>query len=411
MNSKWFRIGVTLMIGLFVAYLDRSNLSIGLPGIEKDLGFSGASTLSLALTGFLIGYAVSNFFGGFFTYKLNPKITIISMVFLWSLVQLLTVWVTSPTILIIYRIILGIAEGIYWPQQFRFARAWFTKEEITKGTNLIQFYGQYLALAIGFIILTPIYDSLGWEWLFYITGGLGIVIVVPLYWIFLKSHPDQAKEDKEVTEQSTNEKLTFKSLGGAPFLLIVFSYFANGMLFWGITLFIPMTVKSLGFTGLWQGFGSSLPYMVAILFAIPMSFISDRTQKRIGIACSGLIVAGVLLVLLPLVNSPGWELFLIIIAVAYFTSSYTTNIWSIITSSVKKEAVGPATGVVNGIGAGLGGTVGGFVVGFLHNSTHSYLPGFVVIGIMALLGGIAVYLYGKSKPVSDDSNEHSIVNN
>ncbi|CAJ0991019.1 hypothetical protein SODG_001190 [Sodalis praecaptivus] len=33
-TSKWFRIGVTPMIGIFVAYLDRSNLSIALPGIE-----------------------------------------------------------------------------------------------------------------------------------------------------------------------------------------------------------------------------------------------------------------------------------------------------------------------------------------------------------------------------------------
>ena len=393
-NSKWYRIGVTLMIGLFIAYLDRSNLSIGLPGMEHDLGFSGAGTKSLALTGFLIGYALSNFFGGFLTYRLNPKATIVSMVLIWSLAQVFTAWVTTPTLLIVYRVILGIAEGIYWPQQFRFARAWFTKDEITRGTNLIQFYGQFLALAIGFLVLTPIYDLLGWQWLFYITGGLGIFIVVPLFLIFLKSAPDNA-EKVDLDDGRPAEKLTFAALGGYPFLLLVFSYFTNGMLFWGITLFIPMLVHALGFTGLWQGFASSLPYMLAIIFAIPMSIISDRTQKRGLIAASGLTVAGVLLVLLPVIDNPVGKMTLITFAIAYFTSSYTTNIWSIITSSVKPAAVGPAAGVINGIGAGGGGTVAGFVVEYLNKSTGSYLPGFSVIGAVAILGGIAVYIYSR----------------
>ena len=397
LNSKWFRIGFTLMFGLFVAYLDRSNLSVGLPAMAKEVGFEGAAASSLALTGFLIGYAVSNFFGGFITYKLNPKNTIITMSILWSLVTLLTAWVTSLTELVVYRIILGIAEGIYWPQQFRFARAWFSKSELTKGTNIIQFYGQYMALALGFVVLTPIYQGLGWKFLFFITGGLGLVIVLPMYLLFLKSQPDVPLMDSidDAAESSTNQKISFQSLGGASFLLIVFSYFANGMLFWGITLWIPMVVSSLGFSGMWQGFASSLPYMLSIAFAIPMSFISDRTQKRTTIASLGLIVAGVLLVFLPLIQSPAVKLGFITFAVAFFTSSYTTNIWSIITSSVDKNAVGPAAGIVNGIGAGGGGTVAGFLVGMLYKSTGSYLPGFAVIGVVAIVGGLAVSLYGK----------------
>lgn len=141
LKSKWFRIGVTLMVGLFVAYLERSNLSIALPGMEKDLGINSSVTKSLALTGFLIGYALANFFGGFLTNKLNPKATIVTMVLLWSILQIMTAWVTSPALLIFYRIILGVAEGIYWPQQFRFVRAWFNKDEITRGTTSFSFMG------------------------------------------------------------------------------------------------------------------------------------------------------------------------------------------------------------------------------------------------------------------------------
>lgn len=399
-TSKWFRIGVTLMIGIFVAYLDRSNLSIALPGIEKDLDINGSAVKSLALTGFLIGYAFANFFGGILTTKLNPKITIVSMVFLWSVVQIMTAWVTSPTVLIIYRIILGVAEGIYWPQQFRFARAWFTKEEITRGTNLIQFYGQFLALSLGFLILTPIFTYLSWQWVFYITGGLGVLIVVPLFLIFLKNAPDTPLENNAAASADdvpAKGMVSFRDLGGAPFLLLIFSYFANGMLFWGVTLFIPMVVSSLGFSGLWQGLASSLPYFLAILFAIPMSYVSDKTQRRGLIAAGGLSVAGILLITLPLIASPVVKMAVITLSIAWFTSCFTTNIWSIITSSVRKEAVGAASGIINGIGAGVGGTTAGFVVEFLHGSTGSYLPGFVVIGIVAIVGGLSVYTYCRIK--------------
>ncbi|WP_054177535.1 MFS transporter [Trabulsiella odontotermitis] len=404
-TSKWFRIGVTLMVGLFVAYLDRSNLSIALPGMEKELGIDGAATKSLALTGFLIGYALANFFGGFLANRLNPKITIVTMVFLWSVVQIMTAWITSAALLIAFRIILGIAEGIYWPQQFRFARAWFNKDEITRGTNLIQFYGQFLALSLGFIILTPIFDHLGWKWVFYITGGMGVFIVVPMFLAFLKNSPDKASAPDEpaAEPEPAGGKISFSDLGGAPFLLLVFSYFANGMLFWGITLFIPMAVLSLGFSGFSQGAASALPYFLAILLAIPVSWYSDKTQKRGLIAACGLGSAGLFLIALPFIDSPFGKLALITLAIAWFTSCYTTNIWSIITSSVKKSAVGPAAGVINGVGAGLGGTTAGFVVQYLQSWSGSYVPGFTVLGVVAILGGLSVYTYSRimaARPVT-----------
>lgn len=83
----------------------------------------------------------------------------------------------------------------------------------------------------------PIFTLLGWEWVFYITGGLGVFIVVPMFLLFLKNVPDETYQ-VTITEPDTETpaskgKITFSDLGGAPFLLLIFSYFANGMLFFG----------------------------------------------------------------------------------------------------------------------------------------------------------------------------------
>jgi hypothetical protein len=48
-------------------------------------------------------------------------------------------------------------------------------------------------------------------------------------------------------------------------LLIIFSYITQGMLFWGITLLIPLAVRSLGFTGIGQGLASAQPNIWSIL--------------------------------------------------------------------------------------------------------------------------------------------------
>lgn len=113
-----------------------------------------------------------------------------------------------------------------------------------------------------------------------------------------------------------------------------------------------MVVNSLGYTGFSKALVSSLPYLTAVILAIPISWISDKTQKRVLIASLGLLIPGVMLFLLPFVDAPGFKITLITTAMGYYAASFTPNIWSIIQSNVKPHAIGPASGIINGIGAG-----------------------------------------------------------
>lgn len=140
--QKWLRIGATLMFGLFVAYLDRSNLSVTLPTITHDLNIDGA-TASIVLTIFLIGYAFSNIFGGVFTQRYDPKKIVILMVLIWSIATVFVGFTSSVYVILICRLVLGITEGIYWPQQSRFASDWFSDKERTQANSIIQYYGQF----------------------------------------------------------------------------------------------------------------------------------------------------------------------------------------------------------------------------------------------------------------------------
>ena len=395
LDSKWIRIAGILCLGLFVAFLDRINLSVALSAMSVDLNFSGqtfAMTSSWVLTIFLIGYAFANFFGGIVTRNIDPKITVIAMMALWSITTVLTGWVTSVTLLIVYRLVLGVAEGIYWPQQSRFARAWFSPTELSRANSVIHFYGQYLGLALGFLILTPIFDLFGWRAIFFATGLAGLVVMVPLYIKFLKREADAPIAVKQPDVRS---RLTLEDVGGYKIILLCFTYMAQGMLFWGITLWIPMVVKSLGFTGIAQAIGSSLPYFVGIILAVPLSYISDKTGKRVTVATLGLLIPGCMLLVLPFVEDATLKMLLITLAFGYYVASFQPNIWAIIQSSVKPSAVGPAAGIINGIGAGGGGTLAGFVVGMLYKSTGSYVTGYAFLGFVVVLGGLSLFVHDR----------------
>lgn len=394
-RSTWWGIGGSLLAGLFVAYLDRSNLSVGLPAISRDLGFSGPQfgiISSWALTLFLIGYAVANVIGGILTRRLDPKQVVIWCVAIWSVATVAIGLTSAAAVLLVCRFVLGVIEGIYWPQQSRFARSWFAPKDRTTANSLIQYYGQYLALAIGFMVLTPIYDAFGWRVLFFITGGLGLFVIVPLYAAMLGQDRD-APFQEIAAARGPQERLTFASFGGMPFLLLLFSYITQGMLFWGITLWIPLAVRSLGFTGWSQAFASSIPYFAAVLLAYPIARISDRTNQRVLVAALGLLLPGIMIVMLPLADSGLAKMALITIALGYYAGSYTPNIWSILQSSVRPNAVGSAAGIINGVGAGGGGTVAGFLVGLLFSATGSYIPGFMTLGGLVILGGISLLIY------------------
>lgn len=398
-KERWLRIGLLLAVGLFVAYLDRSNLSIGIKGVARDLGFQGdsfATTSSLTLTAFLWGYLVSNLLGGFLTARIDAKWILLVSVAGYSACTFAVGFSQNVATLVALRVGIGIFEGFYWPQQFRLAKEWFDEREMSRASALIQYYGQYLALALGFFVLTPVYSAFDWRQMFWLLGGIGLVVIVPLYAVFLRSRPGLprfAPVRVARTADPRRERLTLASFGGWRFLLIVFSYFANGMLFWGITLFLPQTVSTFGLSPTLSGLASATPYLVSLLLTFPMIALSDRTEKRGPIAVSGLIVGGILIACLPFAHNSVAQFVLISLSVGYFTAAYTPNIWAIAVTRLSSTAVGPATGIINGFGAGGGGIVAGWLVGGLLAATGSYFPGFAVLGIAAVVGGIALAVY------------------
>jgi MFS family permease len=95
----------------------------------------------------------------------------------------------------------------------------------------------------------------GWRVMFVVMGAIGLVGIVPLFIAALRPESEAPYAPASTSGPRHSKPLTFASLGGYPFLLLLFSYAMQGMLFWGVTLWIPLAVKSVGF----RAVASSLP--------------------------------------------------------------------------------------------------------------------------------------------------------
>ena len=395
-QPKWFAIAGTLMVGLFVSFLDRINLSVTLMEMAEHLGYAGVllSVLSnWVMTSFMTGYAMGSFFGSVLTRRTNPKTTMIAMMALCSVVTILIGWVASAAGLVVYCFVLGVAQAIYYPQQSRFVRMWFSDKELSRANSIVNFYGQSLGFAVGYLILSLFSDAFGWQVSFIMTGILGLLVIIPLFMKFLKWNP---KSQFAGNNQAETGKFSWSDLGGFPVLFLFFTFLTQASLFWGISLWIPLVVKSFDFSGIALAVFSALPFFACLVLGAPISFISDWTGKRSCITAMGMFGSGTVLLLLPFIDDPILKMVCISLSFGYNVSSFLPNILAIVQSSVKPAGVAPTVGIGNGLGA-MGGVVSGYIIGWLYDLTGAYVAGYVIVGILVIMGGVSIIFYDRYK--------------
>ncbi|MBN3762315.1 hypothetical protein G3O01_15915 [Burkholderia sp. Ac-20365] len=80
--------------------------------------------------------------------------------------------------------------------------------------------------------------------MFIVMGAIGLVGIAPLFIAALRPESEAPYAPAATSGPRHAKPLTFASLRGYPFLLLLFSYVMQGMLFWGVTLWIPLAVRS-----------------------------------------------------------------------------------------------------------------------------------------------------------------------
>lgn len=387
---RW-TFAVVLWFLLLVSYIDRTNISIAGPLMVKDHVVTNEG-LALANSLFLFMYGLSNIFGGYLGDRLGPrKVALIALAW-WSLMTLFTGVVWSTFALILSRVLLGLGEGMHWPMNSKWVKAWFPPRERARANMFWEF-----GLTIGPILTGPlvtwmVLSSGSWRTPFVVLFFIGVIIMLPLVAWVAKDTPEQSRhvspaELNYIREGSEAEDAVLEQvrLGElfrkADFWLLLLNWSGMATVFYGILFWLPKYLLSvrhitLHNTGIWY----MLPYILMTICLIVTAVLSDRWMKRAVFAGVATLIAALGLFLGTRASDLTTAMWLISISSA-MNGVVLPTVWSALQKMFPSRNVGVGAGWLNGL-ENIISAVGTYILGI------SFAVGFPYLIIFAVVGGI-----------------------
>src|SRR4051794_18877029 len=202
-RMRWAIVGMCFL-GVAINYLDRANLSIAMPEITKEFGFSH-TVEGLILGAFFWTYAIFQLPAGHFIDRLGARVTYAFAVVWWSLFTALSAAATGAASLFGFRLGLGVGESASYPASAKVVSKWFPKRERAFASSIYD-SGARFGSAVALPVVAALVAWLGWRASFVITGALGIVWA--LVWVVWYREP---REKKGLSE----DELAYIEAGGA----------------------------------------------------------------------------------------------------------------------------------------------------------------------------------------------------
>lgn len=389
-DKRWF-ILLILVISIFIGYMARMSVSVALPSISEEFGWSiqEEGTLGGLMLGiFLVSYGFSNLVFSRYIDVFGSKPLLLFSIVIWSISILIAALFPYFSVIVLSRVLLGIAQGVLFPIASKIVSNWFSPKERAKANSIFVSGGPW-AVMLSPVILIPIITAQGWRTSFFFIFLIGLLLLLPVFF-FVNSSP------KNVRSQNIEIKdIDYLSiLKERQFQILLIGYTLMSSVWWGLSLWLPTyLVESKGLELEQISYGASIPYVGAVLGMYLGSFISDKLRIRKKLIIVALSFGGLFLFILVFFGGMNIYLVLILLVLVFFSGQMAPPLYfTILQEKVTSEKMGSATGVMNGVGNGLG-LIGPMSVGILVTLTGSYDIAFSALGIMLLIGGISLLWY------------------
>jgi len=418
-RARWGILAVLFIITT-INYADRATISIAGPELKKLLGLSPVE-MGFVFSAFAWSYVLCQLPGGWLLDRFGSKITYFFSIFLWSTFTMMMGWVgfftgaSAVAVLFALRLLVGAAEAPSFPGNSRITSAWFPTNE--RGTAAAIFNSaQYFATVLFAPLMGWLVHTYGWQSVFYVMGGLGIVMA--LVWRKTiygpKDHPrinaaelayieaGGALVDIEGRKDAAAVKIDtwscIKQLLSNRMLLGVYigQYCITTLTYFFLTWFPVYLVTERHMTILKAGFIAALPAIAGFLGGILGGFVSDRMLKAgysLSAARKTPIVGGMLLAMTMIFCnyvSADWMV-VGLMALAFFGKGIGALGWAVVSDTSPKEAGGLSGGLFNTFGNTAGITTP-IAIGFILQATGSFAGALVFVGANAAVA-IACYLF------------------
>jgi ACS family hexuronate transporter-like MFS transporter len=386
---RW-SIAVLVSAAIAISYLDRQTLPWAIKAIQADIPFSNEIKAGLD-SAFLFTYGLMYIGGGWLLDRLGTRAGFLLIMIFWSLACASHGLAGGVLMLAASRLLLGMGEGGGFPAATRAVAEWFPASDRATAMGIIN-----AGTAVGAVVAPPLIALvltesgwLGlapWRWVFFLTGGLGLLWTVWWWWSYrtpaMLQAENAAGSPAPISLARLLEQRETWAVMGAKFLSDGAWYF---YLFWLPKYLFDafhLDIKTAGAIGWIPYAASGVGSLVGGGFS---SWLLQRghtvnAARKLALAASAALMPWVMLV--PQLHSVGWVIFLF--SLAFFgQQSWSTLVMILPTDLISRHAVGTLAGLV-GFGGAMGGVLLGQVVGWLRDHGYSYTPALVIAGSLHL---------------------------
>lgn len=177
-SYKW-EVVALLWIAFFLNQADRQAFNIVLPQIQTLFG-ANDSTMGLIAMLFNVFYAITVPFAGFYADRLSRSRQIIVSTLIFSAATFFTGFANGLLLFIIFRCAgMGVGQGMFGPTYTGLIAQYHDSTTRARALSLHQ-TSSYIGVICCGVLAGYIADRLGWQYSFYILGGLGLVLTLVL---------------------------------------------------------------------------------------------------------------------------------------------------------------------------------------------------------------------------------------
>jgi ACS family hexuronate transporter-like MFS transporter len=410
-NLRWVIAGL-LAAATALNYLDRQSLPVVVSEVQKSIPVTDQQYAQLQFF-FLLAYGIMYAAGGRVIDLLGTRTGYAVMIVWWSLANASHGLATGVLGLGAARFALGLGEGGGFPGSAKAVSEWFPARERSFAFGLFN-TGSSIGALVAPPLIAAIATSLGWRWVFFLGGALGLLWV--MVWLRIYDLPARHRFITAAERDYLASSIPSAPPQAAPTpWLSLLSYrqvwglcaakFLSDSAWYFFIFWLPKYLADVRHLDIKQiGYYAWIPYACAGLGSFAGGWLSsalirsgasiDRSRKTALLLSAALMPVSLLIAASPL------SLAIVFFSLAMFGHQF----WSTIMQTLPADLF--PSSVVGGV-AGLAGAAGSFggmlfnlLVGAVLTHYHGYGPVFLIAGLMHPLSFLLIlFIVRRIEPI------------
>ncbi|WP_144146844.1 MFS transporter [Paraburkholderia sp. BCC1884] len=279
MNTKYqpakaWRIALLLFMFMSVNFIDK--IAVGLLAVPMMDELKLTPTqFGMVASSFFWLFAIAGVAGGFLANRVATTGLLLGVALIWSLCQIPMAVSSSLVVLVVARVLLGIAEGPSFPLAVHACYKWFPDN---RRAVPVAFFtqGGSIGLLLAGVTIPLITARWGWRANFYALAGVGVAWV--LLWKLIGKEGSIDAETTSLSPSRRAEKIPYRKLFCDSTVLTCFMLHFIG--YWALALaltWLPAYLqRGLGFGAVQSG----RLFAVTVLLSMPLSLLTAWLAQR-----------------------------------------------------------------------------------------------------------------------------------